>query len=793
MYRLGLLIAGMLAASLPHLVRDVGGARELSAKEEDPLVEVARALNQGRHWYAARLLRGLDGSQRQSPDAVLLAAKADAGRGAWPSVVRHLESAAGLDSIESGAGRLLLARAWLETEHYDQAVHSYQLYLERTPGSADRALAQIGLARAQSGVGDVSAAAESYIGAASLAPSIAPWLLLRAAENLALTGDTVAVAEILSRSAPDGLRQLQARVTAFKAAGAAEKAAELLIDGAGRSGTRTRSAELRAAAARIFLDLADTTRARQELRRAVRIQPSAALDAATLLSALPDPNADDHRLLGRAFQRSGAPLEAVPHYREYMSLQSLSESERQRLQMQIGDLLFRGGSYFAAVDELERLIAARPPAALAAQAEYLAARATYRRGWRREGRERLLAVADRYPGTASALRALSLLADLYEGANNVEEARAIYERITEQYAGSRTAPRVRYRLGILAFLEGDYKTARKHFDRLRSSSRWTDWKIRATYWAARTRAAGESPQNPAEAERLLRVVHSRDPYSYYGLLAAERAGIDPWEDLEPGPEPAPVGPEVEEKLALIGILQRAGLYAEARDLLEEIAALRPRQPEQLLGLSFALAEHGFGREAVMMGWRAHSRVRGLWSASVLRAVYPFLYADIIFAESEAQDVDPYLVAAIARQESAFEADAVSRAGARGLLQLMPETGKWWAGRLGIRDYLPDQLFHPETNIHMGTAYYADLTRRYDDIQLTLIAYNAGPTRARRWRERPEYSIDSELFAERIPFSETRDYVRNVQSHYRIYTHLYSSSRGVSAPTDGPRNGLQPAR
>ncbi len=782
MYRLGLLIAGLLAFGAPHLVKEPGAAAraEVRAKEEDPLVEVAKALNQGRHWYAARLLRDMDGTRRRSPDAVLLAARADAGRGAWHSVVRHLESASGLDSMESGAGRLLLARAWLETEQYEKAATSYRTYLREVPGDTERALAGIGLARALTGLGEPGAAAASYMRAGELAPTIAPWLSLRAAENLALTGDTATVREVLISSAPHPYRQLQARVTALVTAGALEHAATLLIEAAERPGTRSRSAELRAAAATILLQTGDTSRARQTLRRAVRVQPGAALDAAKLLSELPNPTPEDHRLLGRAFAGSGAPLEAARHYDQYRELQSLPERERQRLGLEIGELLFRGGSYFAAVDELERLIASQPPASLEAQAEYLAARATYRRGWRREGRERLKDVADRYPGTGSALRALSLLADLYESAGNIDQARAIYERIAEQYAGSRTALRVRYRLGILAFLDGDYASARNYFDRLRSSSRWTDWKIRATYWAARTRAAGESRQDSAEAERLLGVVHSRDPYGYYGLLAAERAGIDPWKDLEAGPEPAPVDSSVREKLALIGVLQRAGLDDEANELLDEIAALRPRQPEELLGLSFALAEHGFGREAVAMGWRAHARVRGLWSASLLRAVYPFAYEDIIVAESEEQEIDPYLVAAIVRQESAFEADAVSRAGARGLLQLMPETGKWWAGRLGMRDYRPDLLFHPETNLHMGTAYYADLTRRYGDIQLSLIAYNAGPTRARRWRERPEFTIDPELFAERIPFSETRDYVRNVQTHYKIYSHLYLGSGGAHA-------------
>ncbi|KPK79858.1 MAG: hypothetical protein AMS25_11145, partial [Gemmatimonas sp. SM23_52] len=143
-------------------------------------------------------------------------------------------------------------------------------------------------------------------------------------------------------------------------------------------------------------------------------------------------------------------------------------------------------------------------------------------------------------------------------------------------------------------------------------------------------------------------------------------------------------------------------------------------------------------------------MQGRWSASVLRAIYPLAYREIIFAESQSRRLDPSLVAAIVRQESLFAADATSRAGARGLLQLMPQTGRWWAGRLGVEDYSLEILYHPEINVHLGTAYFADLQRRYGELQLALIAYNAGPTRARRWQRRPEYEVDSELFAERIP-------------------------------------------
>jgi soluble lytic murein transglycosylase len=220
-------------------------------------------------------------------------------------------------------------------------------------------------------------------------------------------------------------------------------------------------------------------------------------------------------------------------------------------------------------------------------------------------------------------------------------------------------------------------------------------------------------------------------------------------------------------------LSQAGLHEEAKAVLATITDSRPERPEELIGLSVALAEHGFGQQAVLFGWRAHSALRGRWSTSVLRAIYPLAYEEIILAEADSRRLDPHLVAAIARQESAFAPDVTSRAGARGLLQIMPETGRWWASRLGVRDYSDELLYHPEINVHLGAAYFADLMHRYSELQLSLIAYNAGPTRARRWRQRPEYRIDPELFAERIPFSETRTYVRNVQAHFRIYSQLYS--------------------
>ncbi len=271
---------------------------------------------------------------------------------------------------------------------------------------------------------------------------------------------------------------------------------------------------------------------------------------------------------------------------------------------------------------------------------------------------------------------------------------------------------------------------------------------------------------------MFRSAHARDPFGYYGLLAAERANIDPWADLPPGPQPTPVDATTRARFAVIDMLRDAGLHDEAGAVLEMVLAETPRRPEELLGLSAALAEHRFGQDAVRLGWRAHARLRGRWSASVLRAIYPLAYQQIILAESRDHRIDPHLLAAIVRQESAFAADVVSRAGARGLLQIMPRTGRSWASRLGVRDYDDELLFHPEINVHLGAAFFSHLQRRYRELQISLVAYNAGPTRARRWQNRPAYGVDPELFAERIPFSETRRYVRGVQRQVRIYRQLY---------------------
>ncbi len=772
-----IIVVPFLIAATPASVAPGG------ADGDDPLAAATAALEQGRHWYATRLLRGLDGKSRESPEVVLLSARADAGRRAWDDVARRLSSASWLDSLGAGEGRALLARAQLETGRYEQAHENYRTFLDYSIERVPRALSEIGLARTLAALGDGEAAAAHLLRAAESIPELKPWVLMRAAESRAAAGDTAAVRELVARAnAWPVHRRTLAEVLAYERAGDTPSALRLLLDAADSPDGRNHAADLRARAARILLSEGDTAAARGTLRTAIRVRPSAAADAADLLSKLPGLDLDDQLALARAFERAKQPGRAAEHYIQYLKRRDVPDAERQSLQLKISDLLYRAGRYAAAIQTLESLLAAQPPPSIRPRAEFLLARVTYRRGWRREGRARLREIADRYPGSGSALRALSLLGDLYESAGNIARARAIYEEIVERYGSSRAAPGARFRLGVLAFLDGDYAGARQHFDRLRRRYGLSNHQgLRATYWSARARQAEGRLGQAAEAERLFRQVQARDPFGYYGLLAAERAGIDPWASLTRGPDPSEIEPAIRQKLALVDLLRLAGLDDEARSVLESVVTAKSRRPEEKLGLALALAERGFGQEAVNLGWQAHSKL-GVWSVSVLRAIYPLAFREIIVAEAQDRELDPYLVAAMARQESAFAADVVSRAGARGLMQIMPQTGRSWADRLGIRDYSDDLLFHPEINVHLGAAYFADLQRRYGELQIALVAYNAGPTRARRWRERPAYQADPELFAERIPLSETRTYVKSVQTWYRIYRQLYGE-QGQAQPAD----------
>jgi soluble lytic murein transglycosylase len=260
------------------------------------------------------------------------------------------------------------------------------------------------------------------------------------------------------------------------------------------------------------------------------------------------------------------------------------------------------------------------------------------------------------------------------------------------------------------------------------------------------------------------------PIEYYAVVAADLLGVPYVIDVPEGEGPAePMW--LTAGLARLDALRAAGLERGAQ---AEIAAMKGAgdgSRDATLRLAEALIERGMTIDGINLGWALFDRAGG-WDRQVLRVTFPFPYQELVRREAAEWGVDPLMLAAIIRQESAFKADIVSRAGAIGLMQVMPPTGAQLARTHGPRPFDEGALSRPEVNLHLGAAFFVEMSARYDDeLPLVLSAYNAGPTRATRWRTFPEAS-DPHRFTERIPFDETRGYVKNVSRNLSLYRVLY---------------------
>lgn len=155
-----------------------------------------------------------------------------------------------------------------------------------------------------------------------------------------------------------------------------------------------------------------------------------------------------------------------------------------------------------------------------------------------------------------------------------------------------------------------------------------------------------------------------------------------------------------------------------------------------------------------------------------KSQYELEYQELIERYAAEYNLDPYFVAAVIHTESGFDPEAVSGAGAIGLMQIMPETGEWIAGKLGKENFSIEELKTPETNIEMGSWYLQFLMERFEgNLPVIMAAYNAGHNRVREWLDDVQYSSDGKNL-DSIPYNETDNYVKKVTNAYEKYKELY---------------------
>ena len=174
--------------------------------------------------------------------------------------------------------------------------------------------------------------------------------------------------------------------------------------------------------------------------------------------------------------------------------------------------------------------------------------------------------------------------------------------------------------------------------------------------------------------------------------------------------------------------------------------------------------------------------------------FPMPLKDTVMRKAREIQLDPAYVYGLIRQESRFIMDAKSVVGAAGLMQVMPATAKWTAKKIGMTNFQPHQITDQEINVAIGTGYLKLVLDDFDgSMPLAAAAYNAGPSRSRNWRKGPV--LEAAIWAENIPFNETRDYVKKVLSNTTNYAAIITGqpqSLKARLGTVGPRNAQAPA-
>ena len=302
---------------------------------------------------------------------------------------------------------------------------------------------------------------------------------------------------------------------------------------------------------------------------------------------------------------------------------------------------------------------------------------------------------------------------------------------------------------------GEWKAVRVAIDHMSPEERYIPtW----TYWYGRALAA--SGDEAGARAHYLRIAGAPE---FYGLLAAEEIGAPspivrenytPSEDeLEAAKRDAGLARALE--------LIRLGLRTEG--VKEWQFAIRYYDDPQLI----AAAE--LARRAEVYDRAIHTADRTV-NLHNFELRYPVPYRDLFGEYARSHGVDEAWVLGLVRQESRFVSEARSSAGAAGLMQVMPRTARYVASRIGMRNYRTKSVTDVQTNVNLGTGYLKLVLDQLGHPVLASAAYNAGPARAKRWRD-PERALEGAIYAETIPFGETRRYVKKVMANSVFYSEL----------------------
>jgi len=656
-----------------------------------------------------------------------------------------LEHHAGPDSLWGAFGFRVRGEAEYAVGRFEPAARAFVRAAELSD-SADSAVLATRAGVAFEAGGFNEAALTQYTIGAERSPRLAGWLAIRQAS---VSDDTAIAVQLLANAAPEAMTlATRTRGAVYVRAGDTTSAVASFELG----GHLGRAAELALASG-------DSTTAR-------RLAYQAVVDDDTSLVRMGVNIADnvlrpraptDFLALAGAFSKLRSPREAA----EFAAGAVSAGDSSPETQLYLGELLFAARSRRSALAAYARGASMEGDAAR--EAAFWEGRTLLLLGRVNEGMAKLESFVKSFPDHDAVPRALYGMADRRRRERRYGDSDSLNQIVAERWPRHRYASSARMDLAADALARGDTAAAVEWYRReieVRGAQRNV-----AQYRLGGIRAAAG---DTVAARAIWAALARADSLGYYGMVGRTAASMPPL-NLEPAVIPPSSGKTLDD-LTTLDFLQAAYLKEELDLFLNSLKEGRSRSPSELLELAEGLIERNFVLEGIHLGWLA-SRSYTLNHPRVLRIVFPFPLRELIERKARELELDPYLLAALIRQESAFTPGAVSRAGAHGLMQLMPPTVREVARRVGA-DWDEGLLTVADANLHLGATHLAGLLRHYDNsVVPTLAAYNAGGTPVRRWL-RAFGGEDQVEFINRVPYVETRGYLRTVLRNVALYKALY---------------------
>jgi soluble lytic murein transglycosylase len=399
------------------------------------------------------------------------------------------------------------------------------------------------------------------------------------------------------------------------------------------------------------------------------------------------------------------------------------------------------------------------------------------------------ALSTDFPDSTWAEEALNNLATYHIQQDRDDEADAILREMYARFPRGRHAERAAWKAGWTAYRKGRLAETVQYFESAATTFPRSDYRPAWLYWSARARDAMD---DRAGAIAAYRVTVADYDNTYYGRLARTFLKKHGVQDIQShlifvqnaaqiGGDEDDYFPPTEETIRTLLAL---GLYEPAVKELEfarlkwgdspALGATLAWANKQMAAPESGSRQFALARGSINLMKRAYPQFMAAGGEQlprdILTTIFPLEYWDLIKKHAAQHKLDPHLIAALMAQESTFVRDIKSHAGAYGLMQLMPTTGRQYARKMKLR-YSLRLLTTAETNVRIGTAYFADKIREFGRVDLALASYNAGETPVRRWmREKPDLPQDE--FIDDIPYPETQQYVKRLLGTAEDYRRLY---------------------